>query len=143
MEKILAEIVISLDRYCESLMKKSDDNIFEVKINYFDDGEFVDLGTRIVVCDKNMEDFRDGYLSFTVHDEKLKPMILKYLETFEERKRYSQLKKLARETKKAIKEKGKYISKKLFCQLNPMINERVKFFYKEVVRLLQTTSPHN
>ena len=114
MDKILAEIVISLDRYCESLMKESDDNIFEVKINYFDDGEFVDLGARIVVCDKNMDDFRDGYLSFTVHDEKLKPMILKYLKTFEERKRYSQLKKLARETKKAIKEKGKYISKKTF-----------------------------
>lgn len=114
MDEILESIITSVDTYCESLMKEPEDNIFEVKINYFDDGEFVDLGVRIVVCDKNTDNFRDGYFSFTVHDEKLKPMILEYLDTFEEKKKYSQLKKLARETKKALKEKGRYISKKTF-----------------------------
>lgn len=112
MDEILDAIVASVDVCCERLIKEPDDNIFEVKINYFDDGEFVDLGVCVVVCDKNTDNFREDYISFTVHDEKLKPMILDYLNSFEEKKKYPQLKKLARETKKCIKEK--YISKKTF-----------------------------
>lgn len=117
MEEILDSIVHRVDEQCEHLLTEFGDVVFEVKVNYFDDGEFIDLGVRLVVCDKNTENFRDEYFSFTVNDGTLKVMILKYLETFEAHKRYSQLKKLARETKKAIKEKGKYINNKTFFKV--------------------------
>ncbi|MBD5136833.1 MAG: hypothetical protein HDT39_12850 [Lachnospiraceae bacterium] len=116
MEEILNAIIGSVDKQCEQLLTEPDDMVFEVKINYFDDGEFIDLGVSIVVCDKNTENFREEYLSFIVHDEKLKLMILGYLETFGAHKRYSQLKKLARGIKKVLKEEGKYITKKTYFE---------------------------
>ena len=113
-EGILQAILESVDAFCEKLMEYPDDKIFEVLVNLFDDGEFIDLGVRVTVCDKNTDNFRDDYYSFTVHDERLKPMILEYLKAFGSSNRYAQLKKLARETKKVIKEKGKYVSKKTY-----------------------------
>lgn len=113
-EDILQGILEGVDVFCEKLMEHEDDKIFEVLVNYFDDGEFIDLGVRVTVCDKDTDNFRDDYYSFTVHDERLKPIILEYLKLFGSSKRYSQLKKLARETKKVIKEKGKYVSKKTY-----------------------------
>ncbi|MBR6665170.1 MAG: hypothetical protein IKL22_05560 [Lachnospiraceae bacterium] len=114
MEGILQAILESVDTFCEKIMEYPDDKIFEVLVNLFDDGEFIDLGVRVTVCDKNTDNFRDDYYSFTVHDERLKPMILEYLKAFGSSNRYAQLKKLARETKKVIKEKGKYVSKKTY-----------------------------
>ena len=113
-ELILAAIVESTDAYCKSMLTNPDDKVHEILVNYFDDGEFIDLGVRVTVCDKDTDNFRDDYYSFTVHDERLKPIILEYLKSFGSSKRYSQLKKLARETKKVIKEKGKYVSKKTY-----------------------------
>lgn len=113
-ELILASIVNSTDVFCKSMLTNPDDKVHEILVNYFDDGEFIDLGVRVTVCDKDTDNFRDDYYSFTVHDEKLKLMILEYLKSFGSSKRYSQLKKMARETKKVIKEKGKYVSKKTY-----------------------------
>ena len=111
MEEVLNAIVDSVNKQCERLMERLNDQVFEVKVYYFYDGEAVDLGACVAVCDINEENFREEYLSFTVHEEKLKLMILVYLEQFEKYDRYFQLKKLAREIPKVLKEKGKYITK--------------------------------
>ena len=64
---------------CEKLMEKDEDWIFKIAINLFNDGECIDFGARIVVCDFEEENFRNIYYSFTLEDEKLSEYILKYI----------------------------------------------------------------
>lgn len=99
MQKALMEVI----KECSKEMKeKENDWIFCLSINYFYDGESVDLGVRIAVCDSKGEDFRFVYHSFILEHDKIEECILEYLRKEGAENVYARLKMLAGELKEGL-----------------------------------------
>ena len=71
-----------LNALWEEVQELKDDTcnkIFMIMINYFNDGECVDLGTKIVVCDDDEENFKKKYYSFTINNVVFQEEVLGYI----------------------------------------------------------------
>lgn len=94
-DKIIVRMIQTLKSHGDKLIQKNDDYFFSIAINYFNDGECIDLGARIVICDSEEENFRDTYYSFTLGDDELAEPILEYIKAAGSENEYQRQQHLA------------------------------------------------
>lgn len=99
---MLLKMTESLRECSNTLKSQESDWIFRISINYFYDGEGVDLGARLAVCDKEENDFQFKYHSLILDDKETEVLILDYLKENGSENAYSRLKMLAEELKREL-----------------------------------------
>lgn len=75
-----------IDRMVNALKEKSNalkenqcGKIFMIMINCFNDGECIDLGAKIVVCDEDEDNFKEEYYSFTIDNPEFEEEVIGYI----------------------------------------------------------------
>ena len=78
----IEKMVKALQEKSNALKENQSDKIFMIMINYFNDGECVDLGAKIVVCDENEDNFKEEYYSFTIDNPEFEEEVLGYIKQY-------------------------------------------------------------
>lgn len=60
-------------------LKEENEVLCMIVVNYFNDGECIDLGTKIVVCDEDEENFKEKYYSFTIDNPEFEEEVLDFI----------------------------------------------------------------
>lgn len=79
MEIKIEKMVNALKEKSNALKEKQSDKIFMIMINCFYDGECIDLGAKIVVCDEDEDNFKETYYSFTIGNPEFEEEVIGYI----------------------------------------------------------------
>lgn len=101
-DKVIIKMIQTLKLHGDKLIQKNDDWFFSIAINYFNDGECIDFGARIVVYDSEEENFRNTYYSFTLGDGELAESILEYIKVAGPENEYQSKQHLAESLKEGL-----------------------------------------
>ncbi len=99
---MLIDLTEELRISSEEMKEKEGDFLFHISINYFYDGECIDLGARLAVCDSDEENFRFEYHSFTLGESKNKIQVLEYVKAEGEEREYARLQILANDLREEL-----------------------------------------
>lgn len=120
--KLMKTIENKIIEICKNEIKVGNsEELLGVEIQYFYDGEFADIGFKIVIFDNDEDEGHSIYKSFMIDYQKIKESLLNIIDKEEESNKYTVVRIIAEEIKEHI-EKIKWnnmieISEELYFDL--------------------------
>lgn len=100
-----AKIIEKIIKVCkEEVKEESDKELLGLTINYFYDGEAIDIGCEVHIFD-NDEEVEEGYtehITFTLNADQTDSELVVILKQYDEETRFQAIEKVAKEIKKYV-----------------------------------------